>query len=279
MKATVAPYETRVQCGRVVCRNGLVIRIAAYPVDLKMSNGQIYLAGTGFDYSGMTAETGFSASVVDLEGFVGYAGITRDMIQSGVFDGAEVYYFYADFLSPVEDYQPHLKAVFGKTMLNDDRYRIEQMSAHDLLSQDTTQTYTAACAHIRKFGGQGHGECGVDVGAITVTGALTHVISDLIIRDSSRSESAGRFKAGSVVFTSGDNVGLAEIKIRDYAADGTITLYEPPFYALAVGATYSMKPGCDGSIDACKGYGNISRRRGFDWIPLRSTVLGIGGQS
>jgi len=279
MKSTVVPYETRVQCGRVVCRNGLTIRIAAYPFDLKMSNGQVYLAGTGFDYSGLTAETEFSASVVDLEGFVGYAGITRDMLQSGVFDGAAVYYFYTNFLSAVEDEQPHLKAVFGKTTLNDDRYRIEQMSAHDLLSQDTTQTYTAACAHIREFGGQGHGRCGVNVAAITVTGAITHLISNLVIRDSSRGEAAGRFRSGSIVFTSGSNTGLAEIKIRDYAADGTITLYEPPYYALTVGATYAMKPGCDGSIDACKGYGNILRRRGFDWIPLKSTVLGIGGQS
>lgn len=279
MKSTVADYKTRVQCGRVVCRSGLTIRIAAYPYDLKMSNGEVYLAGAGFDYTGLTAETGFSASVIDLDGFIGYAGVTRDMLQSGVFDGAAVYYFYTNFMNPVEDEQPHLKSVFGKTTIEDDHYRIEQMSAHDLLSQDTTQTYTAACAHIREFGGQGHGRCGVNVAAITVTGTVTHLISDFVIRDSSRGESAGRFKSGSIIFTSGSNTDLAEIKIRDYAADGTITLYEPPFYALTVGVTYTMIPGCDGSITACKGYGNILRRRGFDWIPLRSTVLGIGGQS
>lgn len=279
MKSHVVPYETRVQCGRVVCRNGLTVRIAAYPFDLKMSNGAVYQAGSGFEYSGLTAEASFSASVVDLEGFVGYAGITRDMLQSGVFDGAEAYYFYADFLNPVEDDQPHLLAIFGKTTIEDDRYRVEQMALNDLLGQDTTQTHTATCAHVRNFGGQGHGECGVDVPAITVTGTLTHVISDLVIRDSARGEAADRFGAGTIVFTAGANAGLGPIKIRDYAADGTITLYEPPFYAVTVGTTYSMTPGCRGTIAACISYGNIARRRGFDWIPLKSTVRAIGGKS
>ena len=277
MKSTVAPYETRVSCGRVVCTNGLVVRLCAYPFDMKMSNGQVYASGSGFDYSGFTAEASFSASAVDLEGFVGYAGITSDMLQSGVFDGAAVYYFYTDFTAPVEDEQPHLKAVFGKTTIVDDRYRIEQMALNDLLLQDTTQTYTAACAHVRNFGGQGHGECGVNIVSITVTGTLTHVVSDFVIRDSARTESADRFGHGTILFTSGDNVGLAAIKIRDYAADGTITLYEPPYYALAPGDTYSMVPGCRGTIAACKGFSNISRRRGFDWIPLNSTTRAIGG--
>lgn len=279
MKSHVVPYETRVQCGRVVCRNGLTVRMASYPVDLVMSNGAVYQAGSGFEYSGLTAEASFSASVVDLEGFVGYAGVTRDMLQSGVFDGAEALYFYADFLNPVEDDQPHLSAIFGKTIIEDDRYRIEQMAYNDLLGQDTTQGHTATCAHVRNFGGQGHGECGVNLASITVTGTLTHVISDLVIRDSARGEAADRFATGTIVFNSGANAGLGPIKIRDYSADGTITLYEPPFYAVTVGTTYTMVPGCRGTIAACQQYGNITRRRGFDWIPLKSTVRAIGGQS
>ena len=278
MKSHVVSYATRVQCGRVVCRNGLTIRMAAYPYDLKMSNGTVYQAG-GVEYSGLTAETSFAASVVDLEGFVGYAGVTRDMLQSGVFDGAEVYYFYADFLNPVEDDQEHLQAIFGKTEISDDRYRIEQMAQPDLLSQDSSQSYTSTCANIRDFGGQNYGGCGVDLPAITVTGTLTHVTSSLVIRDSTRPEAADRFGWGTIAFTTGDNAGLGAIKIRDYAADGTITLYEPPFYPLAVGAGYIMTPGCRGTIAQCQSYGNITRRRGFDWIPLGSTVRSVGGSS
>jgi uncharacterized phage protein (TIGR02218 family) len=279
MKAHVVPYETRVQCGRVVCRNGLTIRIAAYPFDLTMSNGAVYQAGAGFEYSGLSAETSFAASVVDLEGFVGYAGVTRDMLQSGVFDGAEAFCFYADFLNPVEDDQEHLQAIFGKTEISDDRYRIEQMSFSDLLSQDSSQSHTAICAHVRDFGGQGYGGCGVNLVAITVTGTLTHVTSSLVIRDSTRGEAADRFGWGTIAFSSGANAGLGVIKISDYAADGTITLYEPPFYPLAPGDAYIMTPGCRGTIAACQGYSNIGRRRAFDWIPLGSTVRSVGGAS
>ena len=48
---------------------------------------------------------------------------------------------------------------------------------------------------------------------------------------------------------------------------------------VTVGTTYTMTPGCRGTIAACQGYGNIARRRGFDWIPLGSTVRSVGGAS
>ncbi|WP_230685838.1 hypothetical protein, partial [Streptococcus pneumoniae] len=76
----------------------------------------------------------------------------------------------------------------------------------DQLNQTVGDTYTAACR--KTFGGTEFGGCQVSLAGITVTGALTHVTSSLIIRDSSRADAADRFAAGTIEFTSGSNAGL-----------------------------------------------------------------------
>ena len=86
MKSTVAPYETKVLCLRIVCRNGTTIRLTRYPYDLTMSNATVYATESGHDFSAVVSETSFAAAALDLEGFVGVANITRDQIASGVFD-------------------------------------------------------------------------------------------------------------------------------------------------------------------------------------------------
>ena len=127
MKSTVAPYATRAFCLRIVCTNGLTIRLTRYPVDLTMSNGQVYQSGSGYDVTAVTASSNFSPSAIDLEGILGFAGVTRDLIASGTFDNARAYLFACNFLTPVEDYEPILASMLGKATLMDDKYVIEEM--------------------------------------------------------------------------------------------------------------------------------------------------------
>lgn len=270
MKTTVAPYATRALCLRIVCTGGTTIRLTRYPVDLTMSNGQVYQTGSGFDFTSYGAESSFAASVVDLEGFVGYAGITRDMIASGIFDGARAHLFACNFLAPVDDEEPIISSLLGKTMLEDDRYKIEEMALIDLLGQAAGDTFSPGCK--KTFGGLEFGGCKVDLAAITVVGAVTGITSATVFRDSSRSEAADWFGAGQIEFTSGPNAGLAPIKIKDYAADGTITLYDAPYYALEVGVTYALVPGCRKRLEDCRDkWNNVLRFGGDPWVPTGAT--------
>lgn len=266
MKSVVAPYATRALCLRIVCTGGTTIRLTRYPYDLTMSNGQVYLTGSGFDFTSYSAESSFAASVVDLEGFVGYAGITRDMIASGIFDSARCYLFACDFLAPVEDYEEITSSILGKTTIADDRYKIEEMALVDLLGQGVGDTFSPGCK--KEFGGTELYGCNKDLAAITVVGAVTGITSATVFRDSSRTEAADWFGAGAITFTSGPNAGLAPIKIKDYAADGTITLYDAPYYALEVGVTYSMVPGCRKRLADCRDkWANVARFGGDPYVP------------
>ena len=275
MKSTVAPYETSVKCLRIECLGGLIVRLASYPVDLVMSNGAIYQSAAGMSASSFTAETGFAASVVDIEGFIGFAGITRDAIASGVFDGARAYSFATSFQNPVEDEEEIVSSICGKTTLEDDKFHIEEMALIDLLNQTAGDSVSPVCRNV--FGGQEYGGCHVNLPALTVTGSLTHISSALVIRDSSRAEAADHFGFGSIRFTTGPNAGLADIRIDAHAADGTLTLAQAPYYPATVGDAYELVPGCRKRLVDCQRHNNVRRMKAFLYVPTSSVYTKIGG--
>lgn len=274
MKSTVAPYASRAICLRIVCQNGTTIRLARYPYDMTMSNGQVYKADSGYDVTSYQATTDFSPSAVDLEGFVGVAGITRDAVASGVFDGARVYCFACDFLSPVEDYEPIMLAILGKTRLQDDKYLIEKLGIVDVLNQSIGRVVGPACD--KTLGSQSYAGCMINLAAITVTGALTSVTSSSSFADSGRGEAADYFGLGTIVFTSGANVGLRAQQIKSFSS-GAIVTYEPFYYTPQVGDTYSMVPGCRKSLDVCRDkFNNVINFGGWPYKPPESVYISRG---
>lgn len=272
MKTQVAPYGTTAICLRIVCTNGTIIRVTRHPKDLVMSNGQIYQTGSGFDFTGYEALNGFSASSIDLDGILGFAGVTTEAVASGVFDGARAYLFACDFLSPVEDYEPMTASLLGKATLTDDGYRFEEMALVDALNQSVGMTYTPSCRHV--FGST---ECGVSPGPITVAGVLTSVTNDALFRDSTRAEAADYFAYGTIQFTSGANAGLKAMEIKRHEADGTIEVFEPFYYVPAIGDAYSLIPGCRKRLSDCRDkWSNTINFGGFPDMPTSSVYSSRG---
>lgn len=242
MKAQVAPYQTLAYCLRIECLNGLVVRLTSYPRSLLMSNGNVYAPGNGYDFTGLITGTSFSPGAMDLEGIVAAGSIERDAVDSGVFDGARLYVFACSWLAPVEDYEPMTACFLGKTTLEDRRYRIEMMQIIDVLGQTTGKKTSPFCS--KRFGGQEFAGCKVDLVPLTVAGTLTHVTSQNVFRDDARTEVEDWFGKGTIEFTTGPNVGLRPLEIKEYNADGTITTFEPAYYPVEVGHEYTMVPGC-----------------------------------
>lgn len=273
MKSSVAPYQSSAVCVRIECVNGTIVRLTNYPFDLTMSNASVYKTDSGYTPTALSASTTFSPSAIDLEGIVAVGGVTRDALASGVFDNARVFIFRVNYFVPVEDYEPMASGFFGKTALIDDRYRIEGMSLIDVLSQSVGSLYTASCQRI-----YGSAACGINLASVTGVGAITSVTSSQVFRDSSRTEPADWFGAGTIQFTSGPNVGLRPLEIKSYGADGTITTFDPLYYAPSIGETFSIVKGCRRRQQDCVAQSNIVNFFGFTRIPTGSTYATIGGQ-
>jgi len=276
MKPQVAPFETRAICLRIECTNGLIVRMTRYPRDLVMSNATVYTTGSGYDFTGYSATTSMSPSSIDMEGFLGFAGVTADAIASGVFDNARCYLFACNYLSPVEDYEPMVCSILGKTITEDSKYRIEEMALIDALNQSVGKTYLAQCPKV--FGGQEYAGCKKALGPLTVTGTLTGVSSASAFTDTARAEAADYFAMGTIRFTSGANAGLKPLEIKSFTA-GVIQTFEPFYFPPAIGDAYSMIPGCRKRRDEdCRDkWNNILNFGGFKDMPTSSVYSHIGG--
>ena len=274
MKSVIADPRFRVICLRIVPTSGSAIYLTHHVRDLTM-NGHTYLSTSGYDFSGYSAQANLSPAIFELSGIAGLAGIGYDEIASGLFDGARAYLFATTWRTPVEDEEPITASFLGKTTLRDQRYVIEEMALIDALNQSVGKTYAAACP--KAFGGQEYAGCGISLAAVTVTGTLTAVTNNAIVRDATRTEAADWFGTGTLQFTSGANAGLRPLEIKAYAADGTITTHEAFHYPPVVGDTYVMVPGCRKRLADCRDkWNNVVNFGGFPHIPLGSSYAQVG---
>ena len=171
MKAVIADYRYRTICLRIVPVSGSPIYLTHHVRDLVMG-GHTYLSASGYDFTGYSASANLAPAMVDVEGIAGLAGIGFDEITSGIFDNARCYLFATAWNNPVEDEEPIVASILGKTTLMDQRYRIEEMALIDALNQSAGKTYTAACP--KTFGGQEYAGCKVALGPLTVL-SLIHI--------------------------------------------------------------------------------------------------------
>lgn len=274
MKTTVAPFEYRAMCLRIQPTLGAAIRLTDYPTDLLMANGERYVTSSGYQFTGYQSGTGTTPAAFDFEGIAGLAGIDRDTVASGVFDGARCYLFAVDWRSPVEDYDPIVASTLGKITLVDDTYRIEEMALLDKLNQSVGDIYTPNCQ--KRFGGQEFAGCKIALAPITVSGALTAVASDMSVTDSARSEVDDWFGYGTIQFTSGANAGLKPLEIKSFAG-GVIQTFEPFYYVPAVGDAYTMAPGCRRRLQDCRDkWANVPNFGGFPDVPTSSVYASRG---
>ena len=271
MKPAVAPYQTAAWCVRIVCVTGLTVRLTAHPVDLSMG-GNLYRTDSGYQPSAYSAAAAFSPPAIDIEGIVAVAGISRDALASGVFDGARVYVFRTNYLNPVEDEEPVAAGFFGKVVLEDDKYRIEGMGLVDALNQSVGRAIMPGCDRVF-----GDSRCGISLASVQVTGVLTSVTNAATVRDAARTEAADWFGSGVLEYTSGPNAGLRPLGIRSSAADGTIVTFDPAYHQPQIGDAYRLTPGCRKRREDCRDkWSNIVNFGGFPDQPTSSTYLARG---
>jgi hypothetical protein len=261
MKSAVVDPATSVMCARIETVGGSIFRFAYYPHDLVMSNGETYIADPFYEPSDLSATADLSPSVFDSKGFFDATGVTRDQLLSGLLDNAKGYAFTTSWAAPVEDERPEVKTIFGKSRIQDDVYYIENMSLEDAANQSVGTTINAKCTYTlfdetldsttliatdrSRCTGPRSAQDGPVLADYLETGTVTGVTSNKLWTDSSRAEAAGYFDYGSVLWLTGDNAGLRSFEIKTHATGGVFTQHMATHYAIQVGDTYKMIPGCD----------------------------------
>ncbi len=272
---TVTDWQFKIICIRIVPLSGSSVFLTTASHDLTIG-GNVYLSNSGYEFSGYSANSSFSPSSVDIEGILEVTGLSRAAVASGFFDGARCYVFATSWRAPIEDEEPITVEIFGKTILLDNRFKVEGVSLIDALNQSVGEIYSASCP--KTFCGQEYGGCMASLAANTVTGTLTSVTSASVFASSARTEPDDTFGAGTIQFTSGPNAGLKALEIKSFAG-GVITTFEPFYYLPVVGNSYTMVRGCRKRLSDCQsrvGGSNVVNFGGFPWVPTSSTYAKVG---
>ena len=272
MKATVVDYQFRITCVRIEPLLGAPIYLTDHIRDLTIG-GHLYRSDAGYEFSGNAAESSMTPGTFDLEGIIDIAGLSRASIASGALDNARMYIFATQWNAPAEDHEPISKSILGRTTLKDDRYSVEAMSLIDALNQPIGKTYGATCP--KKFGGQEYAGCKKVVTA--TTGTVTSVTDRYNFTASALAGAADYFGAGSIVWTTGANVGLKSQEVKAFGVGGVIELYEAFFYPVSIGDQFEITPGCRKRLEDCRDkWSNVLNFGGFTRIPTGNTYATRG---
>lgn len=273
MKSSVVDYQFRITCLRIVPLLGAPIFLTDHIRDVTLG-ADVYKSDAGYEFTGNATESSMTPGTFDLEGIISIAGLSRASIASGALDNARLFVFSTQWNNPIADQEPGGQAILGRTTLKDDRYSIEAMSLIDALNQPIGKTYGATCP--KKFGGQEFAGCKKVVAP--TAGTVTSVTDRYIFTDSALAQASDYFGAGSVVWTTGANVGLKSQEVKSFGLGGVVELYEAFFYPVQIGDQFSIAPGCRKRADEdCRDkWANILNFGGFTRIPTGNTYATRG---
>lgn len=212
------------------------------------------------------AEVGGIGSI-ELSGLIASGAVTMHDLMSGKFDNADAECWLVPW-NGTEAPRLLLKGTFGKVDYTENSFKAEIIGDGAKLTQTPlVSTLQPGCRW--QFG---DGNCGKDLGPLTVTGTVETGLSQRSFTDSDRAETAGYFTRGNVTFTGGDNSGVTA-EIKEHAAGGEFQLWPRLPYPIAAGDTYSMTPGCTNlkesanGTNGCDAWANFVNYGGFRDVP------------
>lgn len=270
--ALVAQTAALCTIWQITRTDSTVLRVTDHDRDLVVS-GQTYLAALGYSASAIRTLAGLGANNLDIEGILDAAAITDADLRAGRWDHAAVRVSVVDWSNPGGGVLLLRAGWIGQVEISRGSFRAELLGMARAFDGTVGEVYQPTCR-----ASLGDARCGVDLGALTVTGTIDSSSSDRrTLADAARTEAAGYFDFGLLTWTSGANDGLA-MEVRA-SSSGVIELQLPMPYTVASGDAYSLTPGCDGLLATCRDrFDNVVNFRGEPYVPGTDQLMRFGGQ-
>lgn len=265
---------TWARCARVVRSDATVIAFTEHDRDITYDS-ITYLSSISYTPTVRSDTSTLSVNNADLQGYFSLAGVLKDDVVNGLYDGAEVYELLIDY-SNSSLVKLMGKGYLGEVEIKDNAFSAEYRSLTQKLQQNVGKYYTAECnAQL------GDARCTVNLASFTSVGTITSVTTSQIFIDSSfiGSQSNDYYNYGLITFTSGLNSGISR-EVKDYNdATGEITTFLPFPYTVSISDSFSVYAGCDKRKATCiSKFNNVINFRGFDMIPGQNQISKFGGQ-
>jgi uncharacterized phage protein (TIGR02218 family) len=245
---------------KVTLTNSTVLGFTDHDQDISYS-GLVYSASTGYTRSNVQTTETLGVNNLEVQGLLVSPAITEDAMLAGVWDFAKVEVSIINWADTTMGVLQLPTGFIGQITKKRNNFIAELRGLTQLPQQQIGEVYTPSCR-----ADLGDSRCTVNLVPLTVTGSISAVSSNQVLIDAGRTEANGYFDHGLLTFTSGLNNGL-QMEVKTYVT-GQITLATPMYYAVSVGDTYSMYPGCDKQRPTCvTKFNNIINFRGEPDLP------------
>lgn len=201
-----------------------------------------------------------------VRGVLDDSRITSEDVMSGKYSNCKILMYMCDMNDPGLGQVLLFSGLLGQITVNNGRFDAEIRSQMSLLKQTVSESTSAAC-RVRALGDR---QCGVNVAAISLSGKVVSVSSQLNFVFSSTTNPTAYFDFGVLTCTSGANVGISrEIRKHTKVATTAVIIPREAFpYTVADGDVFTLKPGCDRTFATCVSkFSNQANFRGEPHLP------------
>jgi len=232
-------------------------------------DGDSYVPGGTGTVSARQRIEGIDPQNADIRGAVSGDFITEEDLRAGRYRNAKVTEFVVDWRFPFAGKFSVNVYYVEEATFDGEKWTAKLLGQKIRLRPKVGSTYTRDCRY-----DLGDADCGVDLGAITVSGTVSAVVTGRRVFQTDLTESDDYFNSGQLTFTSGSNVGLS-MDVKSYLnATGLVELQVNAPFQVSPGDQFDVYPGCDRSAETCKvKFNNLLRFGGYPTIPGNDKAL------
>jgi uncharacterized phage protein (TIGR02218 family) len=234
-------------------------------------SSQVYEPAAGVSVGALQLRVNEAAGALTITvaavdgGTIGFDDLLR-----GSYDNAELRFYIADHSDPDDERLEIWRGWFTRIDMNErGEASVEVNGLLHKARYFITEEYSPVCR--AQFGDS---RCGINLATYTRTGTVVSASGYQVTLSLDSAAPTGGFALGSIVATSGANVGRG-IEIRSWnSGTSTATCFVQPALAFQPGDTVSIVAGCDFTTGAsgCGKYSNILNFRGEPFVPGQDAV-------
>ena len=266
-------------CLRVVAKDGSELLFTDHDRKLTVEN-KAYLPIVLGSLSADRREGGLRSGDQDVRGVIDGTTITLPQLRTQKYRGATVYILVVDWARPAIVYSRH-RRIITRIVFDGSNFVGTMESVTQKLRRPTGGRFggyfSQTCQY--ELGGD---FCEASISAETVTAAEVGSVPDqyMTVRFTTASfappaaaQIDDYYRDGSLVWTSGDNVGQVSPIVGFTYSTRECRLLVPTLKPMQVGDEATVKPGCNGLFDTCKDkFSNQGNFGGSDLEPTASTI-------
>ena len=245
-------------CWRIERTDGVTIGLTAHDRDLVV-DGLVHRAAPGMTPSAVKRQVGLEADTMEVAGALTGAALSERDLLAGRWDGARVMCFAVDWTDPASRVELG-EGTIGAVELSEVGFSAELAGPGAALDAPVHEETSPECR-----AALGDRRCRVAM-AGRVRFAQVVACEGAVVTVDAGEPVADAYGGGRLCWLGGENSGL-EARVA-LSAGNTLTLVEPPRFAVAAGVLVEISEGCDKSFATCAGrFGNAANFRGEPHLP------------